>query len=58
MYRDSDVYFLDDPLSAVDANVSRSLFEKCVWVCVLCWCVSVCMDVRVLIITAVVLLEY
>ena len=34
VYRDSDVYFLDDPLSAVDANVSRKLFEK--FVCVLC----------------------
>ena len=32
VYRDSDVYFLDDPLSAVDANVSRKLFEKLVCV--------------------------
>ena len=30
MYADSDVYLLDDPLSAVDASVSRSLFDDCI----------------------------
>ena len=28
IYRDSDVYLLDDPLSAVDANVGKELFER------------------------------
>lgn len=28
IYRDTDIYLLDDPLSAVDSNVSRSIFEK------------------------------
>lgn len=28
LYIDADVYLLDDPLSAVDAAVSRHLFEK------------------------------
>ena len=28
VYRQADVYLLDDPLSAVDAAVSRHLFEK------------------------------
>ncbi len=27
-YQDNDVYLMDDPLSAVDANVGRHLFEK------------------------------
>ena len=27
-YREADVYLLDDPLSAVDAAVSRHLFER------------------------------
>ena len=31
MYQDADIYLLDDPLSAVDAGVSRHLFEQ--WVC-------------------------
>ena len=31
MYQDADIYLLDDLLSAVDATVSRHLFEK--WVC-------------------------
>ena len=26
----ADVYFLDDPLSAVDAHVGKSLFEDCI----------------------------
>ncbi|XP_045018396.1 ATP-binding cassette sub-family C member 4-like isoform X1 [Bubalus bubalis] len=30
MYQDADIYLLDDPLSAVDAGVSRHLFEQCV----------------------------
>ncbi|ORX79967.1 P-loop containing nucleoside triphosphate hydrolase protein [Anaeromyces robustus] len=30
VYEDSDVIFMDDPLSAVDAHVSRFLFEKCI----------------------------
>ncbi|XP_053601473.1 ATP-binding cassette sub-family C member 4-like [Plodia interpunctella] len=30
VYRESDVYLLDDPLSAVDANVGRQLFEGCI----------------------------
>ncbi|KAF4008060.1 hypothetical protein G4228_019618 [Cervus hanglu yarkandensis] len=30
MYQDADIYLLDDPLSSVDAIVSRHLFEQCV----------------------------
>ncbi|CAL8289846.1 unnamed protein product [Lota lota] len=30
VYEDADVYLLDDPLSAVDAEVGRHLFEKCI----------------------------
>ncbi|XP_046598085.1 ATP-binding cassette sub-family C member 4-like isoform X1 [Neodiprion lecontei] len=30
IYRDADVYLLDDPLSAVDTGVARHLFEKCI----------------------------
>uniref|UniRef100_A0A4W2CUK0 ATP binding cassette subfamily C member 4 n=1 Tax=Bos indicus x Bos taurus TaxID=30522 RepID=A0A4W2CUK0_BOBOX len=30
MYQDADIYLLDDLLSAVDAGVSRHLFEQCV----------------------------
>ncbi|OUM60193.1 hypothetical protein PIROE2DRAFT_54778 [Piromyces sp. E2] len=30
VYDDSDVIFMDDPLSAVDAHVSRHLFENCI----------------------------
>ncbi|XP_070641619.1 ATP-binding cassette sub-family C member 4-like [Bos indicus] len=30
VYQDADIYLLDDPLSAVDARVSRHLFELCV----------------------------
>ncbi len=28
VYQDSDVYLLDDPLSSVDAHVSKHLFDK------------------------------
>ena len=27
-YQDADIYLLDDPLSAVDAEVGRHLFEE------------------------------
>ena len=30
VYRNADIYLLDDPLSAVDAAVSRHLFDKCI----------------------------
>ena len=30
VYRDADVYLLDDPLSAVDAHVGQYIFEKCI----------------------------
>ncbi|CAL8268154.1 unnamed protein product [Lota lota] len=30
VYQDADVYLLDDPLSAVDAEVGRHLFEECI----------------------------
>ncbi|KAK5646882.1 hypothetical protein RI129_005346 [Pyrocoelia pectoralis] len=30
IYREADIYLLDDPLSAVDAHVARQLFEECV----------------------------
>lgn len=30
LYKAADIYLLDDPLSAVDARVSRHIFEKCV----------------------------
>lgn len=28
VYADSDIYYLDDPLSAVDAKVGRQLFDQ------------------------------
>ena len=28
LYRDADIYLLDDPLSAVDTKVSKHLFDK------------------------------
>ncbi|KAI4565334.1 hypothetical protein MJT46_009677 [Ovis ammon polii x Ovis aries] len=30
VYQDADIYLLDDPLSAVDVEVSRHLFEQCI----------------------------
>ena len=30
VYRDADLYLLDDPLSAVDARVGKQLFEDCI----------------------------
>lgn len=30
VYRDADLYLLDDPLSAVDARVGRHLFDECI----------------------------
>jgi ATP-binding cassette subfamily C (CFTR/MRP) protein 4 len=30
VYRDADIYLLDDPLSAVDAHVGRHLFDNCI----------------------------
>ena len=35
VYQDADIYLLDDPLSAVDAGVSRHLFEQWVSSCFL-----------------------
>lgn len=28
LYRDADIYLLDDPLSAVDPRVAKHLFDK------------------------------
>jgi ATP-binding cassette subfamily C (CFTR/MRP) protein 4 len=30
VYRNADIYILDDPLSAVDASVGRQLFDQCI----------------------------
>lgn len=30
VYRDADVYLLDDPLSAVDSHVALHLYEQCI----------------------------
>ena len=30
LYQDASIYLLDDPLSAVDANVGRKIFMNCI----------------------------
>jgi len=30
VYADADIYILDDPLSAVDSHVGKSLFNNCI----------------------------
>lgn len=30
MYKQADIYLLDDPLSAVDTRVGKYLFKKCI----------------------------
>ncbi|CAG2163513.1 unnamed protein product [Oppiella nova] len=30
LYNDADIYLLDDPLSAVDSEVAKHIFEKCI----------------------------
>jgi ATP-binding cassette subfamily C (CFTR/MRP) protein 4 len=30
VYKEADIYLLDDPLSAVDSHVGKHLFEDCV----------------------------
>lgn len=30
VYQDADLYLLDDPFSALDANVSQQVFENCI----------------------------
>ncbi|XP_031345990.1 probable multidrug resistance-associated protein lethal(2)03659 isoform X2 [Photinus pyralis] len=30
VYRDSDIYLLDDPLASVDARVAKQIFEECI----------------------------
>jgi len=30
IYKQADIYLLDDPLSAVDIRVGKHLYEKCI----------------------------
>lgn len=30
VYKDTDIYLLDDPLSAVDVNVGKHIFDNCI----------------------------
>lgn len=30
IYKDADIYLLDDPLSAVDVNVGKLIFDRCI----------------------------
>ena len=30
VYADADIYLLDDPLSALDMNVSKEIFDRCI----------------------------
>jgi ATP-binding cassette, subfamily C (CFTR/MRP), member 4 len=30
IYRKADIYLLDDPLSAVDSNVGKHIFDRCI----------------------------
>ena len=39
VYRQADVYLLDDPLSAVDAAVSRHIFDRYICVFTYIYCI-------------------